>query len=122
MEGKVIKKWLHCFNCGTDNREEVLKENGMYYYRCPNCIYIADPNEPEPCPKCGCKAHERICNSGELTDEGLAKLHKDINNPFRPEIESYTCLNCGYNYYTKAYVKFLATKAIKEKFKFGMVI
>lgn len=114
MREKVVKRGLHCFNCGENAREEILKENGMYYYRCQHCIDTADPNEPEPCPKCGCKAHERIGNSGEVTEKGLAKLHRDINNPFRPEIESYTCLNCGHNYYTKEFQKYLASKVIKE--------
>jgi len=113
MEGKLVKKGLHHYTCGKDTFEEWIKEDGMYYYRCQNCIDIANPNELEPCPKCGCKAHERIGNSGELTEKGLAKLHNDINNPFRPEIESYTCLNCGYNYYTKEYEKYLASKVFK---------
>jgi len=114
---KVTKTGLHCYNCGENTREEWLREDGMYYYRCQHCIDTADPNEPEPCPKCGCKAHEKICNSGPLTDEGLAKLHQDISNPFRPEFEYYTCLNCGHEYYTKAYVAYLATKAVREATK-----
>ena len=113
MTGKLVKSGLHCFNCGVNAREEWIREDGMYYYRCQHCIDTADPEEPEPCPKCGCKAHEKIGNSGPFTGEGLAKLHRDINNPFRPEIESYKCLNCGHKYYTKEFEKYLVSKTFR---------
>jgi hypothetical protein len=107
---------LHCYNCGEDTLEERLMENGMKFYRCENCIAKADKNEPEPCPRCGCPAHDRTCltvYTGSI-DEGLAKWDMESKNFSRPEFESYTCLNCGYKYYTKAYEKFLASKVIKE--------
>lgn len=114
---KVTKTGLHCYNCGENTKEEILKGNGMYYYRCQHCIDVADPNEPEPCPKCGCKAHERVGNTGKNTNEGKAKYLRDINNPFRPEFESYICLNCGYKYYTKEFTTYLATKTVREAVK-----
>lgn len=113
-EDKITKTGLHCYNCGENTREEIRKANGMYYYRCQHCIDTADPNEPEPCPKCGCKAHERIVASGIHNDKGIAKLHRDLNNPLRPEFESYVCLNCGHKYYTKAFIVYSATKTVRD--------
>lgn len=113
MPDKLIKTGFTCCFCRRNTAEEWIREDNMYYYRCPECIKEADPNDPNPCPKCGCKAHTPICNVVEYTDEGMEELRREVNNPFRPEIEQFECLNCGHRWYIPEFEEYLIKKVIK---------
>lgn len=104
---------LHCVHCGNDTYEKRMLWDGMYYYRCSYCAKHADPND-EPCPRCGCKAHERIAFIEKTititSSEGEDKPKELKSSPFKPEIKMYKCLNCAQYFYTQEFLHYLAIK------------
>jgi hypothetical protein len=107
-----------CGNCGQDTLEGKPDEKtGMWKYRCQYCVDHEDPNAPNPCPECGCTAHENICYSGPQTAEGFKGAEKAINNPVRPDVERFRCLNCAYEWYTPEYEQYLYTRVMVEVIK-----
>jgi len=104
---------IHCGNCGQDTLEGKPNKEGIWHYRCQYCIDHQDPNGPNPCPECGCTAHENLCGSWDVTEEGRAKCKEDVNNKLRPDITIFQCLNCGHQYPTPEYEQYLFNRNIK---------
>lgn len=100
-----------CDNCGKDTLEGHEDAHGMWHYRCSYCVEHQDPTK-EPCPRCGCTAHEGIAGSVPInfTENQVNKL---IHNPFRPDVILFRCLNCSFEWDTPEFEKWLLTKAIK---------
>jgi ribosomal protein L37AE/L43A len=107
----------YCGNCGQDTLEGKPDKDGIWHYRCQYCVDHADPNASNPCPKCGCTAHENICGIWNDNEEGHEKCKEDITNTLRPDITMFQCLNCGYKWETPEYEQYLFNRNIKSIMK-----
>jgi NAD-dependent SIR2 family protein deacetylase len=94
-------KGSRCGCCGQNTQEGTEDRHGMWHYRCPYCVTHQNPKDKDPCPRCRCTAHERIGGSLE-------------NNPFKPDVVFYRCLNCSLEWNTKEYEIYLLTKVVKS--------
>ncbi len=90
-----------CNVCGHETMEGREDAHGIWHYRCTYCVAHQKP-DPNPCPRCRCTAHDRF---------GEAREHE---SPFRPEITSFRCLNCGFEWFTPEYEKYLLTRIVKS--------
>jgi len=103
-----------CGNCMQYKTEGTEDRHGMWHYRCPVCIKNQDPKGKDPCPRCGCTAHDRIC--AIISDDshfGERLKEEAVNNPFKPDVTLYRCLNCSFEWNPPEYEKYLLTKAVK---------
>jgi len=103
----------HCGNCGKETLVGKPDKHGIWHYRCPYCVEHQDPKGPDPCPRCGCTAHEQICGSVpfNFTQRQIDEL---INNPFKPDVIEFACLNCSFRWGTPEFEKYLLTKVVKS--------
>lgn len=92
-----------CSRCLQNTMEGYEDGHGMWHYRCPNCVAHQDKNDPNPCPRCGCRAHH----------DSMGDKTKTSTNPLMPEIIKFVCLNCCFMWYNPEYEKYLLTRAIK---------
>lgn len=102
---------LLCGICGNDTYEGKPDGKGIWHYRCQYCVDHADPNGPNPCPECGCTAHENICGIIPY-EKDTAKAFTEMEHPLRPDIMMFRCLNCSYEWYNPEYEKYLLGKNI----------
>ena len=102
----------HCGNCGQDTMEGHEDGHGMWHYRCPYCVSRQTP-DPNPCPRCRCTAHETICCVIPVDSRFGKRLGEFSSNPFKPDITIFKCLNCGLEWNTPEYEKYLLTKAVR---------
>lgn len=96
-----------CNTCGHETVEGHEDGHGVWHYRCTYCITHQKPS-PDPCPRCRCNAHDRI---GEMTE--ISEISKQIS-PFKPEIIMFRCLNCGFEWNTPEYEKYLLMKVVRS--------
>lgn len=100
-----------CGVCGNNTLEGREDGHGVWHYRCPYCIAHQQPS-PDPCPRCRCTAHEDIAGSVP-PNYAENQMDKITHNPFRPAVEYYLCLRCGFKWNTPEYEKYLLTKAVE---------
>ena len=99
----------HCGKCGHETMEGHEDGHGIWHYKCTYCIEHADPKNPDPCPRCKCTAHEEF---SIVKSFGFHK--KTITNPFKPEIEEYRCLNCGFEWTAPEFEKYMLVKVVRS--------
>jgi hypothetical protein len=105
----------YCGNCGQNTQVGTEDRHGMWHYRCPYCITHQDPKGPNPCPRCGCTAHENICCVIPVDSNFDRRMKEEFAvNPFKPDITFFRCLNCSFEWTTPEYEKYLLTKAVKS--------
>lgn len=103
-----------CNVCGHETVEGHEDGHGIWYYRCTYCVANQKPS-PDPCPRCRCTAHDRIAYSISVDSDFTAKKREaDAINPFKPDVTSFRCLNCGFEWNTPEYEKYLLTKVIRS--------
>lgn len=101
-----------CGNCMQHNHVGTEDRHGMWHYRCPYCVAHQDPKGENPCPRCGCTAHDRICAIIPI-DSNFDKRLEDELNPFKPDVTIFRCLNCSFEWYTPEFEKYLLQKCIR---------
>lgn len=92
-----------CIMCEHETLEGHEDGHGMWHYRCTYCVTHQKPS-PDPCPRCRCTAHDRICETSEFKRR----------SPFQPDIIAFACLNCGFVWNTPEYEKYLLTKVVES--------
>lgn len=106
-----------CGQCMQHNLVGTEDRHGMWHYRCPYCISHSNPKGPDPCPRCGCTAHERICGKIPIDShfgERLKSEMETIFNPFRPDVILFRCLNCSFEWDTPEFEKYLLIKTVRS--------
>lgn len=92
---------------GTKLKAKIMARDGTLVVR-------QDPNGPNPCPECGCTAHENILGFiPESQSSNATKIFATANHPLRPEIMMFRCLNCSHAWYNPEYEKYLLAKNVK---------
>jgi hypothetical protein len=92
-----------CNRCGHETMEGHEDGHGMWHYRCTYCV-AHQKSSPNPCPRCRCTVHDRICETSE----------SERKSPFQPDIMAFSCLNCGFVWNTPEYEKYLLTRVVKS--------
>ena len=90
-----------CNVCGHEALEGREDGHGIWHYKCIYCVTHQKP-DPNPCPRCRCTSHEKLCNTSEM------------KNPFEPDVILFRCLNCGFEWNTPEFETYLLTKAVKS--------
>lgn len=101
----------HCRDCGHDTLVGHEDGHGMWHYTCTYCVTHQNQNNV-PCPRCGCKAHERI--GGTVSSLSEKKVDEITSNPFRPEVMTFRCLRCSQEWFNPEYEQYLLTKVVKS--------
>jgi len=103
-----------CGNCMQNNLKGTEDRHGMWHYRCQYCVEHQNPKGPNPCPRCECTEHERICGIIPADSHFGERLEAECrNNPFKPDVILFRCLNCSFEWNTPEFEKYLLTKAVK---------
>lgn len=92
-----------CGVCRNDTIEGREDGHGMWHYRCTYCVAHQQPS-PDPCPRCRCTAHDKICE----------KCESGLKNPFKPDAVIFRCLNCSFEWITSEYEKYLLTRVVRD--------
>lgn len=90
-----------CGKCGHEAEEGHEDAHGVWHYRCTYCVEHADPKGPDPCPRCQCTAHQ-----------GFSNIREGTTPPFKPQIENYRCLNCGFEWTTPEFEKYILSRVV----------
>lgn len=102
-----------CGQCMQYNLVGTEDRHGYWHYRCPHCVSRQNPKDPNPCPRCGCTAHETICDIIPVDSHFSERLKNTrIINPFKPDVTIFRCLNCSFEWTAPEYEKYLLVKAI----------
>ena len=104
-----------CNVCAHETVEGHEDGHGIWHYRCTFCVANQKPS-PDPCPRCRCTAHDRIGLVIPVDSDFNTKMNEACasTNPFKPEVTAFRCLNCGFEWNTPEWEKYLLTRVIKS--------